>query len=102
MTSFIPVEAMKKIFSRKPAASDAGGALSGVNGSTSSAATIAGGTAAGGGGLAAGATAGSSSLLSASAGPWTVGRHHVTCEDIIAEGGFGVVFLVRQKDARSR
>ena len=27
-------------------------------------------------------------------GPWTVGRHVVTAEEIIAEGGFGVVFLV--------
>jgi serine/threonine protein kinase len=31
-------------------------------------------------------------------GPWTVGRHNVIFEEVIAEGGFGVVFLVRQRD----
>ena len=28
-------------------------------------------------------------------GPWTVGRHLVNPEEVIAEGGFGVVFLVK-------
>ena len=28
-------------------------------------------------------------------GSWTVGRHVVHAEETIAEGGFGVVFLVR-------
>ena len=44
--------------------------------------------------------AGTSSVVGSGAqgtlgGPWTVGRHTVTAEEIIAEGGFGVVFLVR-------
>ena len=40
----------------------------------------------------------SESLLGVNAGPWTVGRHHVAFEDVIAEGGFGVVFLVKNKE----
>jgi AP2-associated kinase len=32
-------------------------------------------------------------------GPWTVGRKTVHFEDVIAEGGFGVVFLVKHKDS---
>ena len=31
-------------------------------------------------------------------GSWTVGRHVVHAEETIAEGGFGVVFLVKGKD----
>jgi len=51
----------------------------------------------------------------ANSGPWTVGRHSVSYEDVIlaltytfnypvikviAEGGFGVVFLVRQRNEK--
>ena len=57
----------------------------------------------GGGG--AGAGAGNSSLSASASqgtlgGPWTVGRHVVTAEEIIAEGGFGVVFLVRGQTSK--
>ena len=31
-------------------------------------------------------------------GSWTVGRHVVHAEETIAEGGFGVVFLVKGND----
>ena len=31
-------------------------------------------------------------------GSWTVGRHVVHAEETIAEGGFGVVFLVKGED----
>ena len=31
-------------------------------------------------------------------GSWTVGRHVVHAEETIAEGGFGVVFLVKGKE----
>jgi len=35
-------------------------------------------------------------------GPWTVGRKTVHFEEVIAEGGFGVVFLVKHKDSGRR
>ena len=34
-------------------------------------------------------------VLAKNDGPWTVGRHLVNPEEVIAEGGFGVVFLVK-------
>ena len=33
--------------------------------------------------------------LSGPVSPWSVGRHTVAYEEVIAEGGFGVVFLVK-------
>ena len=35
-------------------------------------------------------------------GPWTVGRKTVHFEEVIAEGGFGVVFLVKHKESGRR
>ena len=35
-------------------------------------------------------------------GPWTVGRKTVHFEEVIAEGGFGVVFLVKHKESSRR
>ena len=70
---------MKKIFSRKdPLISLGGGAGSGSGNSTTS-------------------SSGSQATLG---GPWTVGRHVVTAEEIIAEGGFGVVFLVKGQTSK--
>ena len=72
---------MKKIFSREKhhqsLAGPAGGPQSG-----------------GGGGLVSSATGPSVQ----GQGPWTVGRHVVYPEEVIAEGGFGVVFLVKVQD----
>ena len=64
---------MKKIFSRKDPLISLGG----------------------GPGLAAATSAVVGSAAQTLGGPWTVGRHVVSAEEIIAEGGFGVVFLVR-------
>jgi AP2-associated kinase len=64
---------MKKIFSRKDPLISLGGGP-GLAGATSS---VVG------------------SAAQTLGGPWTVGRHVVSAEEIIAEGGFGVVFLVR-------
>ncbi|TRY81023.1 hypothetical protein TCAL_15526 [Tigriopus californicus] len=75
---------MKKIFSRgaKPTHTE----------------LLGGGGPPGPGGGASGALSGASHApaLPASGG-WTVGRHSVVYEDLIAEGGFGVVFLVKAK-----
>ena len=65
---------MKKIFSRKDPLISLGG---------------------GGGGASSSSNSASGSGTPIQGGPWTVGRHVVTPEEIIAEGGFGVVFLVK-------
>ena len=50
--------------------------------------------------VASSSSSGNSMLLGG--GPWTVGRKTVHFEEVIAEGGFGVVFLVKHKESGRR
>ena len=85
---------MKKIFSRKLPDNASNSSSSSSNSHLSNGGAI------GGGGAPDRVDRGGAGSTPYSAGPWTVGRHPVAFEEVIAEGGFGVVFLVRQKDQR--